>query len=55
MFVQLLEELRKTSANIQDNNRLPYNARPIVIVTADADKRIVKLVMQILEKLHCFY
>lgn len=51
MFVQLLEELGKTSANIQDNNRLPYNARPIVIVTADADKRIVKLVMQILEKL----
>lgn len=40
----------KASAN-KHNNRLPYNARPIVIVTADKKMQIRSLVMQILKKL----
>lgn len=46
------EVLAKSYANTQDNNnRLPYNARPIVIVTADTEKRIENLVMGIFERL----
>ena len=46
------EVLAKSYANTQDNNnRLPHNARPIVIVTADKKIQIRSLVMQILKKL----
>ena len=46
------EVLAKSYANTQDNNnRLPYNARPIVIVTANKKMQIESLVMQILKKL----